>query len=1238
MCVISVTTVADLQTVAGLAGDAAILDGYYQAGDGGGGTLYFETTPPPSATIMSATGVNVAITDATPTTPIVITTSVPHGYKTGQVIVVQGVGGNTRANGTWTVTVPDPLIDPNPRTLTLNGSSGNAAYTPGTGTTNTITVTCRGPHGMPVHFQVMSAGVLGNTAANGTYVATKIDNTSFSIGQVASGLYISGGFIGDGGTTFPTRDRSGATGRWIRIDQDPLNVRWFGAKGDGKALDDVPIQAALIAQNNAVSQLTIPRGTTLEGPAVYLPHGIYKIKQTLELVDYVALVSDPRTIITTDDDTLDLLRIANLNDRIINIAFVGGRSAIVFYGPSAVFGGNLGGATAGQETIIEGCEFKFQKGPSIRQDTEYDGLDSKRTMAAHIVIDRFVFQGRSFFWGTADKLTLSNGYISFDQEYRNICSSTDATPIVVQVMGHGFANGDIVKISGHDIAPINNTWTITKRDDNNFSLNGSTATGQGDGHAMGVAGRIFNDSNGHPVGCINVGASLEMHQVMGVPSNIGNIGDAAWIDGTGFWSFREVRFGGENEAILFRIRDASKGLLYGASGIKSEGLPATIAIEECGLASGASHNWLEVYDKFPAVIRIGKLSPQFTPHPPPEPHGQDLAVLPAGYGAWVDAGVDMSGVYLKSQGRAYSFSPDAVSFGAFRFRQGGSPTKPADPSASDITGLLYARSDWEGAFVADTRDGDDDLPDLNLWHSGEIDLVTALDIGSTSSPGWRTTNTDSTTGYTLSVATNRGDTGGFYAASLKPWTTGHAGHYVLSFYVMLSYDGGVQLASTLASDTHIMQDLGGRYCEAGKWRRIKAPFYHDGNPRKFVIAFHNVPADGQFIAGLMCITRGRKAAKYLYPVDDLASPTTNLTIADALRATYRGSSTTPPSSGTYIAGDTYVVDPPQVGQPVEFVCTAAPHTWAVSRLARGIGSNVASASTIAPTCVVHHVTGSDTITTIAPPANLITDIVLIPDAKWRLRAGGNIAVAMDAQFGAPIRCIYDPVTALWYPSGGITAWHPTDITSATIAFYGDSNGITQSNGVVSQFTDQGPGGNHLVVKAGQTGPAYVASGIGGRRTMRFTTNQLRSTNAINNAQPYSVFIVTVQNTWADGAYIVSSEGALQNILWQRGTSPQLQLSSGTTACANGNLAVGTAGLVEAFFNGASSTLVVNAGSASTGNPGTTSENDRLYLGSASGGSSRYEGDVAMLLVLQGTISSSELATLRTFCTNNWGVP
>jgi hypothetical protein len=64
------------------------------------------------------------VTAASNTAPIVITSN-GHGFMADDLVTVQGVGGNTAANGVWIV------ANPTANTFELLGSIGNGAYTSG---------------------------------------------------------------------------------------------------------------------------------------------------------------------------------------------------------------------------------------------------------------------------------------------------------------------------------------------------------------------------------------------------------------------------------------------------------------------------------------------------------------------------------------------------------------------------------------------------------------------------------------------------------------------------------------------------------------------------------------------------------------------------------------------------------------------------------------------------------------------------------------------------------------------------------------------------------------------------------------------------------------------------------------------------------------------------------------------------------------------------------------------------
>jgi hypothetical protein len=78
-------------------------------------------TPCPVNSVIGKTG---NVTGATNATPVVIT-STAHGLKTGDSVLIAGVGGNAAANGTFAIT----KIDAN--SFSLTGSVGNGAFTSG---------------------------------------------------------------------------------------------------------------------------------------------------------------------------------------------------------------------------------------------------------------------------------------------------------------------------------------------------------------------------------------------------------------------------------------------------------------------------------------------------------------------------------------------------------------------------------------------------------------------------------------------------------------------------------------------------------------------------------------------------------------------------------------------------------------------------------------------------------------------------------------------------------------------------------------------------------------------------------------------------------------------------------------------------------------------------------------------------------------------------------------------------
>lgn len=120
----------------------------------------------------------VAITGATNGSPIQITAA-GHGLNTNDTCTVAGVGGNTAANGVWTVT----KVDAN--NFSLNGSTGNGAYTSGgTVTGDILNTLTRGQNG------TAAAGHALNAAVELRIVAQTIKDLTAAINNEQNGLDI----------------------------------------------------------------------------------------------------------------------------------------------------------------------------------------------------------------------------------------------------------------------------------------------------------------------------------------------------------------------------------------------------------------------------------------------------------------------------------------------------------------------------------------------------------------------------------------------------------------------------------------------------------------------------------------------------------------------------------------------------------------------------------------------------------------------------------------------------------------------------------------------------------------------------------------------------------------------------------------------------------------------------------------------------------------------------------------
>lgn len=126
------------------------------------------------------------------------------------------------------------------------------------------------------------------------------------------------------------------------------------------------------------------------------------------------------------------------------------------------------------------------------------------------------FLGGDLDWDAQNfKAALLNLDTAADTGVKAIVSSTNATPIVVTVTAHGYANGDLVYLDGHLVnTAANGIWKIANQAANTFELqrpDGTNVVGNGVGGATGyvinlgpsAVGDFWNDFDGCLVGSLS---------------------------------------------------------------------------------------------------------------------------------------------------------------------------------------------------------------------------------------------------------------------------------------------------------------------------------------------------------------------------------------------------------------------------------------------------------------------------------------------------------------------------------------------------------------------------------------------------------------------------------------------------------------------------------------------------------------------------------------------------------------
>lgn len=202
------------------------------------------------------------------------------------------------------------------------------------------------------------------------------------------------------------------------------------------------------------------------------------------------------------------------------------------------------------------------------------------------------------------------------------------------------------------------------------------------------------------------------------------------------------------------------------------------------------------------------------------------------------------------------------------------------------------------------------------------------------------------------------------------------------------------------------------------------------------------------------------------------------------------------------------------------------------------------------------------------------------------------------------------------------------LPSSNYAYLGLGSGFVNSSGVCGSAPDVRGGSFPNLTSTGTARPAYSLDASGDPvLTFDGVGNYLKALFTLNVG--CTIWLVVKQVVWdasantiADGAGVLSSA-----TVYMGATTPKIRQFAGTDGTENANLAVGAWGIVEAQFNGASSSLRVNETAAVVSNPGSRNPGG-LTIGATAGPAHFSNIAVKHIVVASIIPTAAQLAAIR----------
>ena len=225
------------------------------------------------------------------------------------------------------------------------------------------------------------------------------------------------------------------------------------------------------------------------------------------------------------------------------------------------------------------------------------------------------------------------------------------------------------------------------------------------------------------------------------------------------------------------------------------------------------------------------------------------------------------------------------------------------------------------------------------------------------------------------------------------------------------------------------------------------------------------------------------------------------------------------------------------------------------------------------------------------------------------------------------------------PVAGSLLWTRSDF--GTFQSNAGTTAASSDTDVVGYWTDQSGNGNHLKSNANDTArPILKLSQVNGFPSIRFDGSNDILKALFTLSLPLTVFIVVNQISWVSGTTLVAGGVADNMSFVQSGSSPNFKVSwlgSGTGGTNDGNLAVGTWGIVEINLSAATKYVKVGSNAQTNQTVADAGAKGGVSISAHPNPSNYCNAEFAEVLVYNTALNGTDATANRTYLATRYGL-